>query len=268
MTISFDLDKNSSQQLYLQLRRNILEAIKSEALAPGQQMPSIAELCKQTGISRMTVRRALDQLVQEKWLYTVPGKGTFVSQKLRIEQSMDHLKGWTDEIRAKGFEPSTRLVSIRVTPVPMTIAVNLDLTPREPIFEVLRVRYADQVALAAETAYLSATRFPGLDQHLRSLQSLYQVLRDHYQTVLVRAFQSLEAGPADKHTAELLGVPPGEPVLITERISYDILNRPVEYVHAKHRPGLIRFVAELNADATSAQAAGREISQTLRHFTG
>jgi GntR family transcriptional regulator len=268
MNISFDLDKHSSEQLYLQLRRNILEAIHAEDLTAGQQMPSIADLCRQTGISRMTVRRAIDQLVQEKWLFTVPGKGTFVSHKLRIEQSMQHLKGWTDEIRASGFDPSTRLISVRVVPASAHIATSLSLTPGDPLFEILRVRCADQVALAAETAYLPVKRFPDLDQYIKEEGSLYRLLRDHFQTVLIRAFQSIEAGPADKHTAELLALPVGEPVLITERVSYDSLNRPVEYVYAKHRPGLIRFVAELNVDTSAAQTAGREISSALRNFAG
>lgn len=268
MQISFDLDKNSSEQLYLQLRRSILDAIKSEALVPGQQMPSIAGLCKQTNISRMTVRRALDQLVQEKWLYTVPGKGTFVSPKLRIEQSMQHLQGWTDDIRAKGFEPSTRLISVRIIRASADIAVNLDLPLDDPLFEILRVRHANQVALAAELACLSVKRFPELDLYIRQEPSLYRILRDHFQTVLVRAFQSIEAGAADKHTAELLAVPVADPVLITERISYDTLSRPVEYVRAKHRPGLVRFVGELNADPTITKSADREISATLRQFVG
>ena len=264
--IQFDLDKSSSEQLYLQLRRSIITAIHDEILAPGQQMPSIAELCKQTGISRMTVRRALDQLVRERWLYTVPGKGTFVSQKLRIEQSMQHLMGWTDEITSKGLKPSTRLVTVRVIPSTAAVATTLDLIRGDLVYEIVRVRLADDIALVVETAYLAHNRFPGLDQHIRQGLSLYHVLSGEYQTLLVRAFQSIEAGAADKQTAESLAVPTGEPVLITERISYDSLGRPVEYVCARHRSGLIRFVAELNADAASGQTAIREVSSRFRDF--
>jgi len=267
MNIDFDLDKNSSEQLYLQLRRNILQAIRTEVLAPGQQMPSIAELCKQTGISRMTVRRALDQLVRERWLYTVPGKGTFVSQKLRVEQSMQHLMGWTDEIRSKGLQPSTRLVSVHTVASSPSVASTLGLSQGDAVHEIVRVRLANDIALAVETAYLSTNLFPELDRYMKEGRSLYHVLSDKYQILLVRAFQSIEAGTADKQAAELLAVPMGEPVLITERISYDTLDRPVEYVRAKHRSGLIRFVAELNTELASGQTAVREVSSKFRDFT-
>lgn len=268
MDLSFDLDKNSSEQLYLQLRRNILEAIHNESLVPGQQMPSIAELCRRMDISRMTVRRALDQLVRERWLYTVPGKGTFVSQKLRIDQGMQRLMGWTDEIRLKGLEPSTQLIGVRVITPPALVVDVLELMVSDLVYEIVRVRSANQIALVVEKAYLSFERFPGLERYIREEHSLYHILVNRFQTFLVRAYQSIEAGAADKNTARLLNVPTGEPLLITERISYDTLDRPVEFVQASIRSGLMRFVAELNTDASPGQVALREVSSKLRDVTG
>lgn len=256
------IDKKSPEQLYLQIRRVILQAIQGRELRPSEQMPSIGELSTTMGVSRMTVRHALGALINEGWLYTVPGKGTFVSNKPMVEQSLQRLMGWTDEIRAQGFRPATRVVSSEVVAAERSVADALRLAPGSPICRFVRVRLANDYGLAVEAAHLSAIRFPGLETFIQDGRSLYQTIEAQFGISLVRASQVMEAGAADPQTANLLGIPVGNPVLITERIAYAADDSPVEFVRAWHRAGLVRFRTDMSGDSLVHHAWMREIAVT------
>jgi GntR family transcriptional regulator len=256
------IDKKSSEQLYLQIRRLILRAIQEGELSPLAQMPSIAELSQTTGVSRMTVRHALEALVNEGWLYTVPGKGTFVSQKPTVEQNLQNLMGWTDEIRAQGYHPSTRIVSTGIVHAEEQVVNALQIARTSLVYRFVRVRLAEAFPLALESAHIPVERFPGLDEYIRQGLSLYHALDEHFGVQPVRASQVMEAGAADRITAELLRVPNSAPVLLTERITYAADDTPIEFVQAKHRSGLVRFRTELSGDSLASRSWVREIDVT------
>jgi GntR family transcriptional regulator len=195
----------------------------------------------------MTVRQALTALINEGYLYTVPGKGTFVADRPHIEQDLQHLMGWTEEIQAQGMRPATRLISVDTIPAERTIGRHLNLDPGAQIYRIVRVRYADEFPLSVERAYLSRKRFPGLDQLLHNVPSLYAILRQTFNVRPVRALQFLEAGEADQQAAELLDLQPGKPVLVSERITYAGPDDPIEYVSGATRPGFVRYKTELVA---------------------
>lgn len=252
------LDKQSSEQLYLQIRRILLKAIREQELNAGQKLPSAAELSDIMGVSRMTVRQALQTLMNEGWLYTVPGKGTFVANSPHIEQNLQTLMGWTEEILAQGMRPSTRLIGVDIIAADRTMAQTLGLSLGARLYRLVRLRLADDFPLSLERAHLSCERFPGLDGYLRQEQSLYQVLRQFYDIFPVRAVQFLEAGEVDRQTADLLDVLAGQPALLSERISYTAQDEAVEYVTGVARPGFVRFRTELRAGSAAMR-------QVVRH---
>jgi GntR family transcriptional regulator len=240
-------DKAGSERLYLQIRRVILSAIRSRDLLPRQKVPSLNELSDMTGVSRVTVRQALQSLINEGWLFTVPGKGTFVAESPRIEQNLQQLRGWTDEIRAQGFVPDSKVIAFETLTLSDYFARWLDVPSGTLAYRITRVRYADEFALAVEKAHLVCSRYPGLDKRIRPGVSLYQVLQDEYHVQPVRAIQFLDASEADEITAHLLEIDPGKPVLISERITYSATNEPIELVVGIQKPGFVRFKTELNA---------------------
>lgn len=247
------LDKNSSEQLFLQIRRMVLRAIRSREFLPGQRMPSVNELSAKLEVSRMTVRQALQVLIQEGWLYTVPGKGTFIAERPHIEQNLQNLKGWTEEIREQGMHPSTRIISIEMIPADRTTAHHLNIATGERVYRIVRVRYANDFPLTIEKTHLVASRFPEIAQLIQKPQSsLYGILRQTYGVNPTRGIQFMEAGEADQTTAELLDLKPGMPVLILERITYAAGSDPLEYVYAIARPGFVRYKTELNANGSIA----------------
>ncbi len=247
--------RDSAEPLYLQIRNSLLQAIRDGHLKPDQRVPSERELSEMTGVSRMTVRQALQSLIAEGVLYTVPGKGTFVSCGPKIEQNLQRLSGFTEEVRAQGFTPGSRVLSVERIGADKQVAAALDLPPDTPVIRIARQRLVDDVPVAIEKAYLEAERFPGLESIDWETHSLYQVLLTRYHIVLVQARQFIEAQEANRYVAELLGIERGKPILAMERVTYTTDNQPVEYVRSFYRADRFRLKVVLSVDGHTATGA-------------
>ncbi len=245
MDILYSLDKDSSEYLYLQLYHTLVGAIRRQEYAPGQKMPSLTELSKATGISRMTVRQALQRLIHEGWLYTVPGKGTFVSRSPNLTQNLQVLRGWTEEVSAQGYAASSKLVAADIISADSNVAGHLQIKPGAQVYSIKRLRYADSFVMGVETAYLESTRYPGLIEQFHSSGSLYQLLRERYNVRLLRAEQVVDAIAANHTVASLLEINPGAPVLMMERTTYTYYDEPVEFVVSIYKAGFVHFKTEL-----------------------
>ena len=242
-------DKAGSERLYLQIRGVILKAIRNQDLLPRQKVPSLNELSQVTGVSRVTVRQALQSLINEGWLFTVPGKGTYVAESPRIEHNLQQLLGWTDEIRMQGLTPSSKVISCETIQVTAYIAHWLEVPTGTQVYQVTRVRFANDFPLALERAHLVCARFPGLNQWITSDSSLYKILQDQYHIKPVRAIQFLDASEVDQAAARLLDIESGQPVLVSERITYSAMDEPIELVVGIQKPGFVRFKTELNVNS-------------------
>lgn len=260
------IDKNGSEQLYRQIRRIVLTAIREQDLQPGEKMLSVADISTAARVSRMTVRQALQTLIDDGWLYTVSGKGTFVARRPQVEQNLQSLRGWTEEIRNQGYQPSTRLISIEQRPASSPVALHLHVPPKTPLLLITRVRCASGYPLAVEKTHLVAANFPGIETYIQKYESLYQVLHDQFGILLIRATQYLDAGEADAQSAALLDLQVHQPVLVSERITYAATGEAVEYVIAIHRAGFIRFRTELTTDhATVREVLGASARQEAHY---
>jgi GntR family transcriptional regulator len=244
-----NLDRHSPTPLYLQIRDLLLQAIERNELPPRQQAPSERELSTLTGVSRMTVRQALQSLVAEGWLYTVPGKGTFVADIPKIEQNLQRLSGFTEELQAQGFTPGSQTLSVEVMPAGDAIAAILAIRPGDAIIRITRLRLANGIPVAVEASHLVKADFPNLERNDFDTQSLYQYLQAEYQIRPTRADQLIEAHEADQMTADLLGITIHRPILSMERITYTAENRPFEYVRSVYRADYYRLRVELRAEA-------------------
>lgn len=242
------IDRHSAEPLYRQIRHLLLQAIKRGQLLPHEQAPSERELSELTGVSRMTVRQALQQLVSDGWLYTVPGKGTFVAADPKIEQNLQRLTGFTEEVQSQGFAPGSQILSIQVVPADGRTAEVFGILPGSALIRICRKRLANGVPIAVETTHLVQEAFPGLDGIDLANQSLYNVLQTRYSVYPARAVQLVEAHSVDEATAVLLEIQPKEPVLTMERITYGIDGRPVEYVLSTYRADRSRLRVELHAN--------------------
>jgi len=213
--------------LYYKIEQEILESIQSEAYKPGDQLPSEAEIAQQYQVSRITAKRALDDLVSQGWAYRQQGRGTFVSQA-RIKE-MSGFRSFTEDILSKGLKPSSKVIRFEEQPAEEFIAKQLGIKTGDPVYVLQRVRLADDQPVAFETAYLPECLFPKMLECDLS-HSLFKVLREQYHINPVWADAEIQAASATNEIAQALNMRVGEPVLIANRITYSETYEIVEFV--------------------------------------
>lgn len=213
--------------LYYKIEKNILESIQRETFKPGEQLPSEAEIAQKYQVSRITAKRALDDLVSQGWAYRQQGRGTFVSQA-RIKE-MSGFRSFTEDIFSKGLKPSSKVIRFEEQPAEEFIAKQLGIKVGDPVYVLQRIRLADDQPVAFETAYLPEYLFPNMLGYDLN-QSLFSVLREHYHTNPVWADAEIQASSATNEIAQALGMRVGEPVLIANRLTYSETYEIVEYV--------------------------------------
>lgn len=237
------LNKHSPVPLYLQLKKLLEAQVASGDLPPHGRVPSERELSEQYDISRMTARQALTELIQEGRLYTSRGKGTFVAEP-KIRQSVQSLTSFTEDMRARGFTPTTRLVRLEQTTASDMIAARLRIPEGAPVVCIERLRLADDEPMALETACLF---FDGVERllHINHDGSLYAVLREQFELIPCEAVQEFDAVMALPRERSLLQLSEGSPVLRIQRTTFDATQRPFEFVQSIYRGDRYRFVARL-----------------------
>jgi GntR family transcriptional regulator len=216
---------------YERLRGHLRRLIDND-LAAHDRLPTERDLAEQFGVSRVTVRRALDDLENEHRVYRVQGAGTFVAAT-PIAKTIE-LTSFSEDMRLRGLTPASRLLVAETVPAGAEVGVPLRLSPADEVVHLERVRTADGVPMCLERAYLAHNLVPGL-LAADLAGSLYEVLEDRYHIRLVRAEQRIRATVLVAAEAALLDVPPFTPALLVERTSYDQRDRPVERACSTYR---------------------------------
>ncbi len=234
------LQRESPDPLYTQLKDSLVSDISAGRYIPHQRLPSERELSTRYKVSRMTVRQALLELSREGMIYTRTGKGTFVAEP-KIDQRLRALSGFTQDVNARGGKPSSRVLEFKVIPAPADVAAALRLSPDVEVFILTRLRLADGVPLALETAYVPFKMFPGLLDHDFTVESLYAVLENAYGCALTQAEQTIEAVLVGKREAELLEVMPPAAIFQMQRLTMTSDGLPVEYVVSSYRGDRYKF---------------------------
>ena len=230
--------------LYRRIKDGIKQHIEDGTLGPGARAPSERELAGRYGVSRMTARQALSELAQEGLLQRVQGQGTFVADH-KIEQSVSELIGFSEDMRRRGLESHTTVLTVKRDFPSLEISTQLGIGLGEATVSLERLRFAAGRPMSHEVSVLPAHLVDGIEQQdLRG--SLYTLLRDAYGIRLTRAVQRIEGLRADERQAEILGVKPGDVLLRLERVAYSG-DQPVEHVDAYYRADRYAFIATLEA---------------------
>ncbi|MFC6713167.1 GntR family transcriptional regulator [Branchiibius cervicis] len=215
---------------YAQLRE-ALTVMATRELQPDDALPSERELMRRYGVSRATVRRAIESLTADGLLHRIHGKGTFVARP-RLESDL-HLASFSQDMARRGFAPSTAILTLEIGTPPPEVAQQLELPRRGRAWRLERIRFADEVPIALEDGWYPAHLLPDLDQ--RDLTgSLYKVLAQEYGLVIDRAEQTLWGETADPQTARRLKTPANAALLVFQRLS-TARGVPVEYVVSRYR---------------------------------
>jgi GntR family transcriptional regulator len=227
---------------YWVLKRHLLDML--DTMPTGAPIPTERALAAEYDVSRTTVRQALAELTIEGRLVRVQGKGTFAAEP-KVAQRLQ-LSSYTEDMRAQGREPSSKLLAVGEEPVDAELATLLDTRQGAKLLRLHRLRLADGEPMAIETTHLPLGRFRGLRRHVRGSESLYQVLAEQYGVRMGHAEETIETSLATPVEAEMLGADVGLPMLLLSRHSFDAEGRPVEWVRSVYRGDRYKFVAALN----------------------
>lgn len=233
------LNKKSSQPLYEQLYERLVTLLENGEWKPGEQIPPELELVEQFGVARVTVRRALADLVQEGRLVRQAGKGTFVAVP-KIERRLMNVSSFTARLEGAGMRAGAHVVATEVLPATHRLAQELDVAEGAPLVAITRVRTSDGEPLALETSYISLDRCPGLDQINLNNVSLYHVLEQRYGLTPVESRRTLEITQASAWEAEELAIAPRAPLFLM-RATVLGQNGPIEHAKILLRGDRFRF---------------------------
>ncbi len=230
---------------YVQLARHIAALIAAGDLSPDMQLPPERDLADIAAISRVTVRQAVAQLVEEGLLEQRRGAGTFVCvPRSKMEHSLSNLLSFTDYMRQRGKTPSSKILQRGLFQPSPDEQVALGLSPGAQVARIERLRSADGVPMAVEWSSLPVDILP--DPHEVGT-SLYDVLRAR-DTAPVRAVQRMTAVNLPAPEARLLSLPDGAAVLRIDRTGYLPSGRPIEFTRGLYRSDIYDFVAELRLE--------------------
>ncbi len=218
---------------YYQVRESLRAQI--ELLAADQPIPSENELCQAHGVSRITVRKALNDLIHEGLLYAVQGKGTFVApHKFRVQWAQE-TAGFRADMTRRGLAVSVKVLAQVIMPADDHTASELQLAAGAPVVKLVRLRFVDDKPFDIATNYLPAQLFPGLERDDFVTQSLYSLMRTKYGIQLDHGVRLAEAAPCSAEEARLLRIKSSVPLLVVHSTMYDVDGRPVEHGTAKQR---------------------------------
>lgn len=233
---------------------DVLAELAVTELGPDSAIPSERELMTTYDVSRATVRKAIDSLVADGLLHRIHGKGTFVARP-RLESRL-HLASFTQDMRRRGFTPSTRLLGIEAERPPAEVAKALGIGQTGTAWRIGRVRLADGQPIALENGWYPENTLPGLD-HKDLGGSLYEIFADDYGLVIDGAEQTLWGESADAAVARRLDAPVHTPLLVFRRVS-TAAGRPLEYVVSRYRGDRYQLHMSLGREDPGAESTTEE----------
>jgi GntR family transcriptional regulator len=236
-------------------RERVLELI--DGLGMGDAIPSERQLSANLGVSRLTVRAALDDLVRDGYLIRRRGAGTFVSEP-KIAQELT-MTSFTQDMRRRGMQPRSRTLELEVVPAGAQLGRFLHVSPSEPVVVAKRLRLADHETMAIETLHVRESLVPGLTAKELENHSFYELLRERYGIVVADGMQTIEPTVTNAEESEALGVPLHSPAFLFERVSRDANGDVVEFVHSIYRGDRYRIVTDLSTQPEARDARTRRV---------
>ena len=239
------VDKQSKIPIYYQLEEAIKNEITTNNLQAHDPLPSERIYAERHDISRMTVRQAINNLVNEGILYRERGRGTFVNEQ-KFEQDISQLTSFSEDMRQRHLTPSTQIISMKQIHHKTSIHEKLALSDEASIYQIVRLRLADNQPIALETIY-TPVKLVGPLTESDVEQSFYDYLEETKGYMITCGKQSIEAALANSEEISHLKLNKNDPVLLMQRVSYlgDPNKTPIEYVKSAYRADRYKFNIEM-----------------------
>lgn len=241
----------SELPLYFQLSTFIKNLILSKQLKPGDMIPSEKQLCDIYGISRTTVRQALDKLAKENLIIRRRGRGSYIANP-KVHRNLDHLYNFTDDMKRIGLSPSSKVIMSRVIEASENMSKLFNISDNADVFKLVRVRLADNEPLLLEETYIPLYVCPDITNIDFNKNSLYSILQTMYGLKLEKATETYEAVNLDIETAKILNCQSLSAAFSIQRIGYLENDTAFELTNSLVRSDKCVFTVELKTGTSQA----------------
>ena len=236
------IDKSIPIPIYHQIQEGIKQLILNGDVSPHDRIPSENELAKQHNISPMTARQALHGLAVNGIVYRMRGMGTYIAPP-HMEHSLDKLVSFSEDMHARGINPSSQIIKFQFEPAPENVADRLKISPIDEVLRIKRLRFANVRPVCVHDAYLLRD-LPITRVELEEVGSLYQLLESK-NIHISGGLDEIESIPADQELSELLEVDVGSPLVQLTRLTEGLSGNPIELVIAAYRADFYRYTIRL-----------------------
>ena len=234
------LDRAAGMPLYQQIVALLTNRIRSGAIAAGEYLPGEKDLCVEYGVSRITARRAMNELAHAGLVAREQGRGTRVLDNQLSPVFSASINGWRENVTAMGRRTSAQVLDFAYVPAPAAVAAALEVAPGETVQHTVRVRQLNDEPFSHLVTYVPedvGRRYKRADLGNSPLHKLLE----RAGVRIAKARQMLTATLADPPVAGILGIPVGSPLIAVERVVRDETGRPVEFIRILYRPDLYRI---------------------------
>ncbi|HEX3315868.1 MAG TPA: GntR family transcriptional regulator [Gemmataceae bacterium] len=238
------VDPTNVIPLYAQVEAELAAEIVGGRLAIDAQVPTEDALIQRFGVSRPTVRKAIQNLASRGLVEIRRGTGTFVAEP-KITHALTALSGFVEDMQAAGHTPSARVVDMAIVPATRAVARQLALTTGTRVVRIHRIRLADGAPISFDETYLPRDLGDKIMTDDLTVEPIFSLLERKYRVPLLEAEYRLEAIAAVGIVAAELDVGVGSPLVLIERTSYSTDHRPVDYEKLHYRGDRVRFVTRL-----------------------
>lgn len=244
--MSKKLNPRSSIPLYRQLAKILIKKIDSERYDPGDKISSIREFAKQYGVSNITVIRAMEELRQHHYVYSVQGKGYFVSHHQIIQKYMPTQDGFSEMAEKEGLKPSSVVLCKALMEAGRQIGEILGISEESEIVLLERVRLIDGFPICIQISYLPHELCLNILDHDFKRFSLYQILREKYQIHMAKSQYTIQAGLADERELKHLQLQLPAAILWVKHWAYAATGRLFEYGETAYRADRFQINSPIN----------------------
>lgn len=240
------VDPNLYVPKYYQLASILRERIHQGELKAHESIPSERQLEEIYSVSRTTIRQAIDLLVRQGYLYREHGRGTFVSPQ-KLQKAVSELTSFSEDMKRRGLVPGQKILDIGMVHPPEKVLQRLELPPDYgELLRIERLRLGNKEPMGLQTSYLVLPKGETVSRaDVEKYGSIYQMVQEMFHLIPTEADETLEVTVATPYEAELLQIPPGSPLLLSERTTYSQYRRAFEFVKILYRGDRYRYYAKL-----------------------
>jgi GntR family transcriptional regulator len=257
------MSEDLHKPLYTRIQEYIAELVLSGQLAPDSKIQSERDFSEDLGVSRMTVRRAITELVNEGLLERKHGSGTYVARP-KLTYEAGELANYAGAMQKRNIATTSQLLEFGQVAASKRLAEFLGLQIGDPVYRVSILRLANRVPVVLERVFVSCTRCPGLEEWNLEKSSIHDLLTDAYHVTPGRISQTVEAVVASDTVAQQLRVEDGFPLLMLSRITFGTSHEPLVFSQDFLRGDYARIHADAQLESRPPSiihsASGKEVT--------